>query len=46
MTTTNAGYHAAVPPGGSVSVGFQASHTGNTAAPAPLTLNGQARATG
>jgi endo-1,4-beta-xylanase len=41
VTATNASYNAAIAPGGSVSIGFQANHTGNTAAPAGFTLNGQ-----
>jgi acetylxylan esterase len=41
VTATNASYDATIPAGGSVGIGFQASHTGNTAAPASFTLNGQ-----
>ncbi|MFC0568069.1 cellulose binding domain-containing protein [Plantactinospora siamensis] len=33
-------------PGGSVSFGFQANHTGNTAAPTSFTLNGSPCTTG
>jgi cellulase/cellobiase CelA1 len=40
VTARNAGHNAAIPPGGSVSVGFQATHTGNTAEPASFRLNG------
>ena len=42
VTATNAPYNAAIPPGGSVSIGYQAGHTGNTAAPTSFALNGQA----
>ena len=42
VTATNVSYNAAIAPGGSVSFGFQANHTGNTAAPASFSLNGQA----
>jgi cellulase/cellobiase CelA1 len=37
-TARDAGFNAA--PNGSVGIGFQANHTGNTAAPASFTLNG------
>jgi poly(hydroxyalkanoate) depolymerase family esterase len=40
VTATNLGYNAAVAPNGSVSIGFQASHTGNTGKPGSFTLNG------
>ncbi|MFC7531777.1 PHB depolymerase family esterase [Actinoplanes sp. GCM10030250] len=40
VTARNVGYNAAIPAGGSVSVGFQATHTGNTAKPASFSLNG------
>jgi poly(3-hydroxybutyrate) depolymerase len=36
----NASYNAAIAPNGSVGIGFQATHTGNTAAPTTFTLNG------
>jgi endo-1,4-beta-xylanase len=42
VTATNASYNGAIPAGGSTSIGFQANHTGNTAAPAAFTLNGAA----
>ncbi|AGL16691.1 PHB depolymerase family esterase [Actinoplanes sp. N902-109] len=42
VTATNASYNAAVAPGASVGIGFQAGHTGNTAAPASFALNGAA----
>ncbi|MEY9856311.1 endo-1,4-beta-xylanase [Catenulispora sp. GAS73] len=42
VTATNASYDGAIAPGGSVSIGFQATHTGNAAAPASFSLNGQA----
>jgi hypothetical protein len=40
VTARNAGHNAAIAPGGSVSAGFQATHTGNTAEPASFRLNG------
>jgi endo-1,4-beta-xylanase len=46
VTATNASYNAAITPGGSATIGFQATHTGNTAAPTAFTLNGQACSTG
>jgi endo-1,4-beta-xylanase len=42
VTATNISYNAALPPGGSTTIGFQASHTGNSAAPSGFTLNGTA----
>ncbi|WP_229075052.1 cellulose binding domain-containing protein [Actinoplanes sp. DH11] len=42
VTATNAGYNAVVAPGASVSFGFQATHTGNSAPPAAYALNGSA----
>ncbi|MDG4757364.1 PHB depolymerase family esterase [Micromonospora sp. WMMD710] len=42
VTARNVGYNGAIAPNGSVSVGFQATHTGNTARPASFTLNGAA----
>ena len=42
VTATNASYNGAIPPGGSTTIGFQANHTGNTAAPSGFTLNGAA----
>ena len=41
VTAKNMSYNAAIAPGGSVSFGFQANHTGNTAAPSAFSLNGQ-----
>ncbi|WP_460518312.1 cellulose binding domain-containing protein [Flindersiella endophytica] len=38
-------YNAEIAPNASVSIGFQANHTGNTAAPAALALNGATCAT-
>ena len=46
VTATNLSYNAAIPPGGSTSFGFQANHTGNTAAPTGFTLNGAVCTTG
>ncbi|MBM7074960.1 extracellular catalytic domain type 1 short-chain-length polyhydroxyalkanoate depolymerase [Micromonospora humida] len=40
VTATNVSYNGSIPPGGSVSIGFQANHTGNTSKPASFTLNG------
>jgi endo-1,4-beta-xylanase len=42
VTATNISYNTAIPPGGSTTIGFQASHTGNSAAPSGFTLNGTA----
>jgi Cellulose binding domain/Ricin-type beta-trefoil lectin domain/Glycosyl hydrolases family 43 len=42
VTATNVGYNGALAPGASVSIGFQATHTGNAAGPAGFTLNGVA----
>nr|WP_157408738.1 PHB depolymerase family esterase [Actinoplanes sp. N902-109] len=42
VTATNASYNAQIAPGASVGIGFQATHTGNTAGPAAFTLNGTA----
>jgi hypothetical protein len=46
VTARDLSYDAAIPPGGSVSVGFQANHTGNAAAPASFALNGATCGTG
>ena len=42
VTATNVSYNAAIAPNASVSIGFQATHTGNAAAPTSFTLNGAA----
>jgi len=42
VTATNMSYNGSIPPGGSTTIGFQATHTGNTAAPTGFTLNGAA----
>ncbi|MGX5184466.1 extracellular catalytic domain type 1 short-chain-length polyhydroxyalkanoate depolymerase [Streptomyces avermitilis] len=42
VTATNATYNGAIAPGGSVGIGYQAGHTGNSAAPTAFTLNGTA----
>ncbi|GAA2033719.1 hypothetical protein GCM10009839_37710 [Catenulispora yoronensis] len=42
VTATNLSYDATIPVGGSVNIGFQATHTGNTGAPTSFSLNGQA----
>lgn len=46
VTAANLSYNAAIAPGGSVSFGFQATQTGNAAAPTGFTLNGAACTTG
>ncbi|GGM28194.1 cellulose binding domain-containing protein [Micromonospora yangpuensis] len=40
VTARNVSYNAALAPGASVSFGFQATHTGNTARPSAFALNG------
>jgi len=40
VTATNVGYNGALAPGAATTIGFQATHTGNAAAPAAFTLNG------
>ncbi|MFI7679307.1 cellulose binding domain-containing protein [Actinophytocola sp. NPDC049390] len=40
VTARNVAYNPGIPPGASVSIGFQAGHTGNTAEPTSFTLNG------
>jgi len=42
VTARNASYNGTIAAGGSISIGFQATHTGNTAAPTSFTLNGAA----
>ncbi|WP_127502701.1 extracellular catalytic domain type 1 short-chain-length polyhydroxyalkanoate depolymerase [Actinoplanes solisilvae] len=42
VTARNASYNGAIPPNGSITVGFQATHTGNTGKPTDFTLNGAA----
>jgi poly(hydroxyalkanoate) depolymerase family esterase len=42
VTATDASYNAALAPGASVGIGYQAHHTGNSAAPVAFTLNGMA----
>ncbi|WP_245736631.1 cellulose-binding domain-containing protein [Micromonospora pattaloongensis] len=42
VTARNVSYNASIAPNASVSIGFQASHTGNTARPTAFTLNGAA----
>jgi acetylxylan esterase len=42
VTARNVSYNATIPAGGSVGIGFQATHTGNTGRPASFTLNGTA----
>jgi hypothetical protein len=45
VTARNVSYNGTIAPGGSVSIGFQAGHTGNNAAPTGYALNGVACAT-
>ncbi|MFJ2605371.1 PHB depolymerase family esterase [Streptomyces sp. NPDC087425] len=42
VTATNVSYNAALAPNASVSFGYQATHTGNSAPPGAFTLNGTA----
>ncbi|BCJ47575.1 hypothetical protein GCM10010168_19330 [Actinoplanes ianthinogenes] len=42
VTATNVSYNGTLAPGGSAGIGYQASHTGNAAAPTGFTLNGAA----
>ncbi|MTK03942.1 PHB depolymerase family esterase [Micromonospora sp. CP22] len=42
VTARNLSYNASIPTNGSVTIGFQATHTGNTAKPTSFTLNGAA----
>jgi acetylxylan esterase len=42
VTARNVSYNGAIAPNGSVSIGFQANHTGNTAKPTSFSLNGSA----
>ena len=46
VTATNATHNATIAAGASVSIGFQANHTGNAGAPTGFTLNGASCATG
>lgn len=46
VTATNASYNGTIAPNASVSIGYQATHTGNSAAPGAFTLNGTACTTG
>jgi cellulase/cellobiase CelA1 len=40
VTATSASHNATIAPGASVGIGYQATHTGDTAAPDAYTLNG------
>ncbi|MFD0328397.1 endo-1,4-beta-xylanase [Streptacidiphilus monticola] len=40
VTATNVSYNGSLAPGASTTIGFQANHTGDTAAPTSFTLNG------
>ncbi|MEU6159678.1 PHB depolymerase family esterase [Streptomyces sp. NPDC047130] len=46
VTATNVSFNGTIAAGGSTTIGFQATHTGNTAPPTGFTLNGAACATG
>lgn len=46
VTARNVSYNAAIAPGASVSIGFQAQHTGNSSSPTAFALNGVACAVG
>jgi poly(3-hydroxybutyrate) depolymerase len=46
VTATNVSHNAQLPPGGSVTFGFQATHTGDSGAPTGYALNGAACAAG
>jgi poly(3-hydroxybutyrate) depolymerase len=41
VTARNVDYNANIAPNASISIGFQATHTGNTSAPASFSLNGK-----
>ncbi|MEU8090874.1 extracellular catalytic domain type 1 short-chain-length polyhydroxyalkanoate depolymerase [Micromonospora chalcea] len=41
VTARNVSYNSAIPAGGSTTIGFQATHTGNAGRPSSFTLNGQ-----
>ena len=40
VTATNVSYNGTIAPGASISIGFQATHTGNSAASTAFALNG------
>ena len=40
VSATNAGYNAAIPPGGNVQFGFQGTYTSNDSPPTAFTVNG------
>jgi len=42
VTAKNVSYNASIAAGGSVTIGFQGTHTGNSAAPTAFSLNGNA----
>ncbi|MFE9686935.1 PHB depolymerase family esterase [Streptomyces sp. NPDC006285] len=46
VTATNAAYNGTIAAGASVNIGYQASHTGNSAAPGSFSLNGTACTSG
>jgi poly(3-hydroxybutyrate) depolymerase len=45
VTARNLAYNAVIAPGATISIGFQATHSGNTATPGTFTLNGAACST-
>jgi poly(3-hydroxybutyrate) depolymerase len=45
VTAKNVSYNGDIAPGASISIGFQATHTGNTSAPPSFALNGKTCAT-
>jgi endo-1,4-beta-xylanase len=42
VTATNVSYNGSIPPGGTTTIGFQATHNGNGAGPSGFSLNGAA----
>jgi hypothetical protein len=42
VTATNVSYNGTLAPNAGVTIGYQANHTGNSAAPGAFTLNGRA----
>lgn len=40
LVAKNVGYNGTIPPGGSISLGYQLNHNGNSGAPASFSLNG------
>jgi cellulase/cellobiase CelA1 len=42
VTARNVSYNATIPPNGTINIGFQGTHTGNTNKPTAVALNGSA----